>query len=468
MKRHLVALLSPAILLTGVAAQAAEVTEIVRPTNDDRPVGFQFMARYNMQLETGQVAREAACRGRVDVDANNVVRCLEDSIVLNRELDYERTSHFLDLDMRLGLPKRFELRVVLPIGISDQSTYAYGKDVSAENSTIDPSDSRIRQDLNDADPFFDTYRYFNVADGTKPPKRSGIGDLELSLNWQALSQEQDPEFANFLVGITYKAPTGTSARGSNTGVGSGLHRLNIRLAASRQIAFVEPYFQASWTAPFSSDADLFGRKADSQSYTKPGHELDFVTGLDFDLYSDPSTGMSFRVGMGASLGFKSPGRERSALFEGLSGSSCNGVTLADTNTPLSGAAYTPSPTEARAECGWLTQSPGNAQNGVYSHDGITAVDSRLYFGAHARVLAQFQRNVGMAVNLGWMAYTNHAITNENTGADYDNNGSVEMSADPSNRERDPNYNTTFDSPGRRFVLEGTRMLNIDAALYVRF
>lgn len=473
MKRHLVALLSPAILLTGVAAQAAEVTEIARPTSPDRPVGLQLMARYDMRMDTGQIAREAACRGGIDVDANNLVRCKEDSIVLNRELDYERTSHFLDLDLRVALPKRLELRVVLPIGISDQARYAYGKDVTADNSTVDPADHRIRQDLNDADAFFDTYRYFDVANGNQPPKRSGIGDMQFSLNWLAMSQEQHADFANFLLGITYHAPTGTSARGNNTGVGSGLHKLQLRLAASRQIAFVEPYFQVAWTAPFTSDSSLFGRQADSQTYIKPGQQLDFVTGLDFDLYSDKETGMSFRFGVGASLGFQSHGRDRSALFEGLAGSSCNGVTLNETHTPLTGAAYTPSPTEARAECGWLTQSPGSAangdvMNGAFHHNGITAVESRLYFGAHARLLAQFHHNIGLQLNLGWLAYTNHIITSENTGKDYNNNGSVEMNMDPSNRERDPNYNATIDSPGRRFVLEGARQLNLEAALYVRF
>lgn len=471
MKAHLITAVSAATLLASFSANAAEVTEIARSTDENRSVGMQFNLRYGFTRDTGQIAREQSCVPGVDLDVYGNPRCGVASHVLNRELDYTRNDSSIDLDFRIALPKRLELRVVLPIGISDQAKYAFGKDVSPDNSTIDPSQGRIDGDLRDSQPFFDTYRYFNVADGTQPPKRSGIGDLELHLNWLAMSQETRPEFANLLLGFSYVAPSGPARQGFNKAYGDGVHWLRFRFAASRQIGFIEPYFQALYSAPVGGSRGLFPNDVDNQSYATPGHKLDFVTGMDFDVYSEPESGVKVRVGLGASLGIQTPGRDRSPLFEGLANSECNGTTLRDTQTPTNGTGYTPQPTLTNAHCGWLTQQPGAAQNGDWAngefhHDGITSVASKLYFGAHARILAQFQRNVGMQLTASWLAYTNHVITNENTGADIDGNNTVAM--DFNSIERNPNYNPTMDAPGRRFVFEGYRRLNLGAELYVRF
>lgn len=471
MKAHLITAVSAAMLLASVTANAAEVTEIARATDDNRGVGLQFNLRYNLQRDTGQIAREQSCMPGIDLDANGNSRCAQPAHVLNRELNYTRNNNWLDLDFRLALPKRLELRVVLPIGVGDQTNYTFGKDVSPDNSTVEPSRSRVEHDLRDSQPFFDTYEYFRVSDGSKPPKRTGFGDLELHLNWLAMSQETRPEFANLLFGISYVAPAGPSREGHNSAYGNGVHWLRVRFAASRQIGVIEPYFQALYSAPLGGSRGLFPNDVINQSYAAPGHKLDFVTGADFDLYSEPESGVKVRVGLGASLGIQTPGRDRSPLFEGLSGSPCNGTKLRDTQTPTNGTGYTPDPNLTTAQCGWLTQQPGAAlggdwANGEYHHDGITTVASKLYFGAHARILAQFQRNVGLQLTASWLAYTNHVLTNENTGEDHNGDGSVAM--DFGSPERNPNYNPTMDAPGRRFILEGYRRMNVGAELYVRF
>lgn len=471
MKAHLITAVSAVMFVASVAAHAAEVTTIAQPTDEDRAVGFQFNLGYGLTRDTGQIAREQSCLPGRDLDPDGRSRCSQPMTVLNREMEYERNNHFLDLDFRLALPKRTELRIVLPIGLSDQANYAFADDVNTGNSTISPSMERVRGALADAQPFFDTYRFWDTSEGWQPPKRSGLGDLQLHFNWLAMSQDTHPERANLLLGVAYTAPTGAVRQGGNSAYGDGVHWLNFRLAASRQIQFIEPYFQFSYSAPVGGSRGVFPALNKNESFVTPGHKIDFVAGTDFELYKAPETGAMVRVGVGASLGLQTAGRDRSPIFEGLSHSECNGVALADTNTPTNGTGYEPIPTSTTAQCGWVTQQPGAAQDGnwatgTFSHDGITTVESKMYIGAHARLVAHFQRNVGLQLTASWLAYTNHVLTSENTGEDLDGDGSVSMEFDSA--ERNPNYNPTMDAPGRRFIFEGFRQLHVGADLFVRF
>lgn len=465
MKGHLITAVSAAMLLVNLNAHAAEVTDIAQSTDEDRSIGIQFGVGYHFERDTGQISREQPCKAGVTENAAGQLRCAEDTHVLNRELDYERSNHWLDIDLRLGLPKNIELRIVLPIGVSDKSNYAFAKDVSTENSTIDPGGADFSRD------FFDSYSYFKISDGWEPPNRSGLGDLRLEFNWLAMSQDTRPEWANLLFGVSYTAPTGQVRLGDNKAWGNGVHWLHARIAASRQIAFVEPYVQIFYSAPLGGSRGVFPTDTVNQSFHKPGHKLDFVVGTDFELYADPEKDVDVRLGVGASAGFQTAGRDRSALFEGLAASPCNGITRQQTQTPIDGNAYDPAAGNSDAMCGWLTQQPGaaangNWQDGEFTHSGLTTTAPSFYFGLHAQVLAQFHRNVGLKLSTSWLAYTNHLLTNANVGKDRDGDETVSM--DYRGAELNPDYNPTFDRPGHRFIIEGLRRLTFAAELYTRF
>src|SRR5690625_1730910 len=138
MKGHLITAVSAAMLLVNLGAYAAEVTDITQPTSEDKDVGIHFGVRYNFSRDTGQISREQPCKAGVTENAQGLKRCAEDAHVLNRELDYERNNQWLDLDFRVGFSRRFDLRLVLPIGVSDAARYAFAEDVSTQNSTIEP------------------------------------------------------------------------------------------------------------------------------------------------------------------------------------------------------------------------------------------------------------------------------------------------------------------------------------------
>lgn len=470
---HRVGLAIPFALALASVAQAAEVTEVVHSEDSDSSVVFRLEPRYRFESETGVIAREQHCAAG-DLNAQGQVRCATDSIVLNRELDYERVQHALDLDARLGLPGRLEFRVVVPIVFQDQTTMRYGEDVDETNSTVDPSDGRIAADFNDADPFFNTFRYFEVGDRNAFPSRSGLGDIRFGLTWEALNQRTNPNLASFVFGVDYVAPTGSVREGGSTGVGRGVHELQLRIAASREIGFAEPYFQASYALPLSAARGLFGRDSDTQQLIRPGQRVEFMGGVDFEIFEDEAAERSVHFGVGGHFGLQSEGRDYGPLFEGLAASECNGVTAAGTDAPAAGGPYEPDTsaiTPQDAACGWVTQQPGlsanpDDPNAPFAHDGITAIDNYLFFGVHARLQAHFSPNVGMHADFRWSAQSNHLITGDRTGTDLDNDDVVNL--DPSGNERNPQYNPTIDSTGKRFFLEGARNLQVNAGLFVQF
>lgn len=472
MKRHLSTLVSTALLATAGVANAADVTRIVMPTSEEAKVGFRLMPEFRFQHSTGQIAGEMHCSAGVTVGANGMARCGEDSIVLNRELDWRETSNFLDVDLRVGFLRRGEFGITLPIGLSHLTDYSFAKDISELNSAIDPVSSAIVMDRTDGDGLYSTYHYFEVSEGFDAVRRGGIGDLQLHLNFLAISQETNPNYANLLLGMSYTAPTGQARAGDNKGVGRGVHEVTIRLATSRQIKFIEPYFSAEFTAT-AGNGGLFEKLSENQMYSRPGHELSIRGGFEVELYKDLEKGTDIRLGLGVVGGVRTPGMDYSPLFEGLSTSRCNGQTLASTGVSPTGAPYNPTAGQANSECAWVTQQPGASGNGSYTdtsspyaHNGITTVDRHLYIGGEAQLFMQFQRNIGMQVGLGYRAITNHLITGTNTGEDHNGDRAVDLNV--GSGERNPYYSPALDSTGHRFVIEGFRQLNIDAALFVQF
>lgn len=471
MKRHLSTLVATAILTGATFANAADVTRIVMPSSEDAKVGFRFAPEFNFSHQTGQVARESHCQAGVTVGADGRQRCSEDSIVLNRELDWKQTSNFLDLDFRVGIARRVELGITVPIALSYLTDYSYAEDISELNSTIDRTSGAAALDRGNGDGIYSTYHYFEVSDGYDGIKRGGLGDIEFHLNFLALSQELNPNFANLLLGLTYQAPTGKARAGDNKGIGRGVHELTLRLAASRQIKFVEPYFSAEYTATMGNGG-LFENLGSTQHYSRPGHQIDFRGGLEFELYKDESKGTDIRLGLGVIAGVRTPGRDYSPIFEGLANSRCNGSTMSGTGVSPTGAPYNPAASETNSECAWVVQQPGNTAGSLtdssapYAHNGITFVDRHLYIGGEAQLHMQFQRNIGIQIGLGYRAITNHLITGENTGEDHNGDRSVDMN--PTAGERNPHYNPTLDATGHRFLIEGFRRLDVDAGLIVQF
>lgn len=458
-------------------AHAAEVTEIAEPVRG-KTATFQLDAEYEHRRETGRVSREAHC--------GDEQGCTAPQIRTQREFDYETVEHLMNIKAAVGLDVGLEFHVIVPIVISEQQSGQFAPGVNGENSRIDPSDARINQDFTDfergeVNSFFNTYRFFDLTeDSSDYTKRSGVADPIIGFDWLMLSQERKPYLADILFGIDYTLPVATPKAGGNSGVGEGLHKFDIRLAASRRFGIVEPYIGVAYTAPLPGGGDsLFGSDDDNQNYDRPGHHIKTDFGVAFHLLDEETTQRRVELQIGGGFSFTTEGLSYTPLFEPLSESGCNGRSPAQVDANLDGAPYRPNPSNtsaANAQCGWVVQQPSNnggADTGdrtaSYAHNGLTVEESHLGYHIRAALVGRFHRYVGARLGFMWRAEANHFLSGASTGKDNDDNGVVNLNPNPGTAtERNGNYNPTIDAVGQRFWLEGLRQIEIDAALLFYF
>ena len=489
----LLLVLSGSLLLGGQAllprtACAAESTDVVDAfdTDNDNPYDFHIEPTFRQTVERGTVAREAGCSPALEPD-----RCSEPATVFNRELYYRRVRNEIDFDVQVGLHRNLELHVSLPVVISDQRDLEFADSVGDETSNVDPTERRVRNDIYPgvadafdsglAEQYFGTYRYFSVPDDG--PKRSGLGDIRLGMAWAPFDDSRNPHAATLRLGLDYVAPTGKAARGNNTGVGRGLHELQVSIGASRRFAsFVDPYFSFTFAQPFAASTGLFVPNSPNSGYRTPGSRFDTSAGTEVVLFDDPGTGQYYSFDLGFDFGYVLEGRDYSPLSDALSRSACNGRTADETgfNTGTDGNAYQPDPDvvgPATAACGWVVQQPGNAldetqsnrANWEYAHNGLTIVEGHATVGGHTGFNLQFSPYVEIRLGVTFAWLSPHFLTAADAGRDGDNDGTVDLDPDSDGEvERNPNYNLTLDAVGRRFRLENAINVTWDMAAAFQF
>ena len=453
-------------------AYGNDLTEVFG-ADEDGGVRLRIMPHFDFRSERSVIAREAPCEAAVSQ------RCNEDSTILNRELDYARTTATLGLKLQAGLARGLELHVDLPFVIADGTTISFADEVDQTNSSVDPSDGRIAADLQEGgtyDALFATYRLFDVANGTTYDTRRGLGDMSVGVSWLAFDQSRQPHTADFAIRLGYTAPTGSVREGDNTAVGSGLHWIRAALALGRQYGPAYPYFGADFGAPFPGGRSLFSGAGDSQPFTRPGIRAEAAIGVELTVYENPNNNIRIAVDARGEVGYVGEGRDYSPLFEALADSSCNGTTFGAAAGPSNGGPYRPDPaiiSPELAQCAWVVQEPGNGDESVsnrdtrpYAHDGITTVEAFMTWGGSLRLRGEFNEVVGIQLMGRIEGQSEHFLTIARTGEDFNNDGKVDL--DPDARERNPRHNPTYDSVGRRFWLEKIQNFELGASVWVQF
>lgn len=454
-------------------AHGAELTDVVDAFDyaNDNPFDFHLEPTFRQEFERGRITREAGCDPAVDP-----TRCDEVSTVFNRELDYRRSQTALDLDFQFGLYHDLEFHIGLPIVIHDRRELEYADGVTPQLSSIDPTDERVAADLDSGvgDPFgeyFGTYRYFDVPDDGR--KRSGVGDVLIGLAWSPWNDRRNPNAANLTLRFDYVAPTGKPARGTNSGVGRGVHEIRLGIDASRRfVRFVEPYFGFHFTVPVAASGGLFEANGNTVN-TAPGSRFDTTAGVEVIMADNEDRGQVYTFDLGFDFGYVLEGRDYGPMFDALASSPCNGLTPAEAGyggDGPDGNAYRPDddidPNDAA--CAWVTQQPGNAEfrtdvplaNSPYGHDGITDIEGHGIIGGHTAFNLQFSPYVKFSIGTFVHYTTPHFLTAADAGRDRDEDNTVQLDPTPEDgeAERNPNYNLTMDAVGRRFRIEN--MLNI--------
>ena len=499
LSRPQAALRRPLFSLTALAvatlvshgAQAAEITEVVDAFDEanDNPFDFHIEPSIRQSYDRGVIARETGCDD-----------CDEPATVFRRDLDYRRVQTIMDFDFQIGLNRDLELHIGLPLVLSDRRTLEYADGVSPANSAVDPSDQRIADDLDpsirdyydgpdtgDARRQFGTYRYFDVPDDGV--RRSGLGDMTVGLAWAPFNNDVNPHVATLRFNLDYVAPTGKPARGNNTGVGRGVHELQVGLSASRRyVEYVEPYFAFSYAHPFAAKNGLFAANSPNSETQAPGGRMDFNFGTEILLFEDLESDQVYSWDLGVNFGYNFPGRDYTPLSDALARSECNGLSAGDVGYVGSGGgtggtngnAYNPAATldPDMAACGWVAQRPGNVLDDTsadralwtYAHDGISDVDGYARMGAHTRFNLQFSRYIELRLGVQMEFQTPHLLNTADSGRDTGGDDIVDLDPDPADGdiERNPFYDLSMDPVGRRFRIEGAFNIGWDAVLAFQF
>ena len=400
--------------------------------------------------------------------------------------------------------------------------------VDETNSTLDPSQNRIDIDSMGSaeDPFtdgFGTYRYFNIDPGadnwTQGPDRSGIGDVTFGLEWAIINDEryfaevgrESPWWrehgrSSLVLGIDYTAPTAAIARRDNEAVGQGVHWLTTKIAGSRRYEFLDPYVEILFTLPIPSDTGLFQKYSASQERIGPGPRGHFsagfeiipweVTPLSIDRrseFAEPEISGEHRklsIDLRGTLGFVAEGREYGPLFDAIGGSACQGMSYAQVTT-------------TNPECGWMAQKFANAgeenigsldpfrdggvnnqdPNTILTDDGITSYEGYGYVGARLGISLQPTKWVRLQTSFDFNYQQDRFLTFAKAGKDQrgrstaDANGvtrpddGVEADGTVSFddiKERNPVYNPTFDSVGKRLRSAENTIFTWNIGLVIQF
>ncbi len=425
------AILTFVTVLTPPPASAADRTSVLSSADATDRFDGMLSVRWDWQLRQSRISREFACDP-------TIAGCpATPGIVSKPELDSHRTTHLLNVDLRLGLYHDLELRVTLPVVLSDQTDLGRAGGVGPGNSQVDDGSGN---------------GLFQVPHTGR--KRSGFGDMAVGLRWAPLAQWRQARHPTLLLDATYTAPTGQTRRAWNSAVGSGLHQVHLEVAASRLWRFVEPYFGLFGDLRFPAPGNTLFRSYDraTQSHVGPGHAMGMVLGAEWFPWrvprpdGKPGRYAGIDTGMSATYTFR--GREATDLFEALGTTTCgNNPACVGTRSLKNMAAY--------------DRTLAGAQGGPRTLDGVTDVASYGTIGAWVGVNVQPIEYLELSLRFTYQRETSHLLTNADTGRDLDpKNGAIDWVNGDGRNEYNPVFNSDIDDPGRRFRSNGTNVFGV--------
>jgi len=508
---------------------AAEFTDLLDAADDKDdfseetydPFDFNLEPSFSFESGKAEITREAPCvndSSETNADNPRLVtdpgRCVGSSgagIVENKELLYRRQETQLDFTGRIGIYKDLEFRFNIPfvLGQSHAMKYAneQGQTVDSENSSVDPSDARIEDNADNV--FggtsrgqargrlgrFQNHRFFDVGSSFDDSEftRSGLGDPSIGIGWAPYNDQRDDTKATMVLGMDYTMPVAKIKKRENPdAVGEGKHKLSWRFASSKQFDWIDPYFGMEYTlqlaardSPIKNLADI-DPDNEGQDNTLPPQKGELTIGTEFVPHEveTPDEHERYAIDLNFTFGYTSEGRDYTPLFDHLTRSDCNGRTVSEVLPNYDGNGDYEGPGGVR--CSWLAQRAANAQpNPTYGvgqldgsqtlqTNGIMTVESYATFAGQLGVYLQPTRYFQFKLQGGITHQQEHFLTNASTGNDVDDSreqtedDNVDLTGQDAEIERNPAYNSTYDSPGTRFRINEYNTWNLMVTLAAQF
>lgn len=410
-------------LLAPTLAPAAGVTRVASSFEEDDPFDLLIDVGFERTGRQATLVRERQQDGAVqDIS----------------ELDYRSSDARLKLDVAVGLYRDLQLTFGVPIVFQRNESWRFAQGTNAANSTI-------ANNCLDADgrPQSECAPLFGVPQDSY---RGGLGDMHFGLAYAPFNQKKDDTKPTWVLGFDYQAPTAErldptedTTRSSERGnIGERNHLYTFYTAFSRRIGVVDPYFRAHYTLPYRgpgwySNCDHPDALPDGGNCFRQGwdrsetgvelpHRAGITFGSEFNVFDEPAKQQGFTLDARLIADYVSEGRYYNPL-----------------SAPLRRLLWT----QDYAELG--------GRFGVVARAGDV-----LSFAASTTLL--------------WV--TDHDLTDESIGTDFDGNGTVDLGSteagfDPKH-ERNPNFDFRTDLVSRRFRETESSVFRFDLTATFRF
>ena len=447
-------------MLAALPARGAEVTRVVSAMDGENRFDFNLTATWIHDVKSALVKREL----QSGLSPRN--------IELIKDAQFSQTRDILNLRADFGILWDVGLHIEMPLILQDASSLDFDRhdaDCSfPENVTpgmrptcVDSANSTILRD--GILPGFqqDSWgldaqhnRQFSRAPGEVPgtpnlfkgPSRKGFEYLGVGITWAPFNQLRDDTKPTWTLSFDAKLDVFKDRRfdpsnpGGNTAVGQGYHQFIWSTFVSKRFRWFDPYFGAWYNLPTRTNGSPFQDYGPTQSSVNPQQRAGFMIGVEQIAWENPRGDQRITIEGRVHVEEHFFGRERSEIWEALSGSSQCNVNNTAACRPDIDLHYTTPPPENN-----VVDAP---------HPGITDIESYATIGGDLGLNVQVGKFIRFRGLFGLKSDMPHMITATSAGKDTNGDNRVNP-ADPT--EANPTYRPAIDQPGRRFRVEGTKI-----------
>lgn len=422
--------------LATATGYAAEVTDVLDAFDHERnnPFDLSVRLRFRQDSRTGAIAREVRC---VAADEAGSTLCPGGSrTVLARELTLSSSRQTMFIDARVGVFRDVELYASIPVVMSYQWSHKFAPGVTRANSTLyPPSEGQAV-----------------VGVPYESVDRSGLGDVELGFKWSPFNYYRDPSKPTWVFGVGWTLPSGEAMAATNSGVGLGLHQLELYSTISRRaLGIIEPFANVHARLFFESDDSLFARtrQAATQKHVTPGSVIGARFGGELIPWEDTTADARVELEAGFSMDYHFRGRGYSDIWEAL--------------------AHPSNPCLKAGDCANLSHSnsdPDPATGQAARTNGITDFEQFGRFAGWGGLHYQPVRYFQISATFQYSVDTPHFITYGEYGKDLDGKNGVQQAntQTPPKNEYSPVYLPNLDTPGNRLRLQDASTMSFMLAI----
>jgi hypothetical protein len=477
------------VLCGSSPAQAARITDLASAFDEGDPYDFNILVGYDRELRRGLIRRE-----REGSQAETL---------FTKELRYTQERHLLNVRADFAVYKDLQIHFQLPIVLSDRRYWNFAQNggdpcmdgnvnlcVTPQNSTLtrdgfvtyDPTKppgetmvpNQVQVGVVDSDTALNPPA---APGGLGLPKRSGLDQLFIGVQWAPISQARDYTKPTWVLGfeariavgphMTYNPrynpnlPESDLNPKGNGAVGRGLHQFHFWLAFSKRFKYLDPYMTLFYMLPLAKSNSLFGKSSfpnSGQERHAPQHIGGATAGMEIIPWEDTEKGYKLSIDVATRLTGVFEGRGYSDIWE-----------LFANSPQLVGNCYADTPTGSAD--GSVDETP-LWNNGVYCPDpnstipypGITSIEN------HAVVIGWLAFNLDLTqwvrvrTGVSFGHEQAHFITFGDAGKEKNNVSGLQRVES----EVNPMFRPYIDNVGRRFRTAQSTVFDVFVSLQGRF